>query len=355
MQRKSNLIFYLLFFALCITTMSCKKEQLSDANFNPSKDIYYTFADTLSNLTVTFSDDSKGAAKYFWDFGDGATSTQANPTHTYADSGKIKRYTITRVATGPAGYRDTVRNVIAIYSAIPQIKLQNTSGVSGNGKYRIWFPNYAYYQFAKKMDFYLITNGGTPTLQKTVDLSQNAYQNGSSDYYAPFDIGNFDATTVNQNYKLKIVATGSAGKTKDVTVDIVPQITRARLLSAQLWNMPTGWAVGAKIDLAITSDQLYTGDPNNIRQGYTSVQNCMPWNLNGFISNGNLNSFFRLRRINASGIVDDQKDFFNINILVSLLPPTAKLFDKVDKTFQGISLNGSLDANAQLKIFYQYE
>jgi len=50
-----------------------------------------------------------------------------------------------------------------------------------------------------------------------------------------------------------------------------------------------------------------------------------------------------------------KRTFFNINILVSLLPPTAKLFDKVDKTFQGISLNGSLDANAQLKIFYQYE
>lgn len=40
---------------------------------------------------VTFTDASVGATSWFWDFGDGTTSTQQNPTHTYANGGN---YTI---------------------------------------------------------------------------------------------------------------------------------------------------------------------------------------------------------------------------------------------------------------------
>ncbi len=38
---------------------------------------------TLPNATVSFSNNSIGATSYLWDFGDGNTSTQINPTHTY--------------------------------------------------------------------------------------------------------------------------------------------------------------------------------------------------------------------------------------------------------------------------------
>ncbi|MBN1134218.1 MAG: PKD domain-containing protein [Methanosarcinaceae archaeon] len=42
-------------------------------------------------LTMQFTDASIGATEWFWDFGDGNTSTDQNPTHTYADIGE---YTI---------------------------------------------------------------------------------------------------------------------------------------------------------------------------------------------------------------------------------------------------------------------
>lgn len=49
----------------------------------------FSFAANNCNnkLLVQFSDSSKGAITYLWYFGDGNTSTQANPTHTYAKAG----------------------------------------------------------------------------------------------------------------------------------------------------------------------------------------------------------------------------------------------------------------------------
>ena len=53
-------------------------------------------------LSVTFTDASTapGAASWLWDFGDGTTSTQQNPTHVYTEEG---RYTVRLTVTGSAG------------------------------------------------------------------------------------------------------------------------------------------------------------------------------------------------------------------------------------------------------------
>jgi PKD repeat protein len=45
------------------------------------------FTYTLEGLTATFTNTSSYATDYLWDFGDGATSTETNPVHTYADNG----------------------------------------------------------------------------------------------------------------------------------------------------------------------------------------------------------------------------------------------------------------------------
>ena len=37
---------------------------------------------------VEFTDESVGADNVFWDFGDGNTSTERNPTHTYEENGE---------------------------------------------------------------------------------------------------------------------------------------------------------------------------------------------------------------------------------------------------------------------------
>jgi len=52
-------------------------------------------------LTVTFTDTSMGdITGWSWDFGDGSTSTEQNPVHTYAKTGN---YSVLLTVTGPAG------------------------------------------------------------------------------------------------------------------------------------------------------------------------------------------------------------------------------------------------------------
>lgn len=58
---------------------------------------------------VNFRDRSNGVVNtWAWDFGDGTTSTQTNPSHTYTTAGT---YTITLVTTGPAGTDTATRNL----------------------------------------------------------------------------------------------------------------------------------------------------------------------------------------------------------------------------------------------------
>jgi PKD repeat protein len=73
-----------------------------------------------SNLTATFSDrstDSDGSiATYSWDFGDGSTSTQANPTKTYATPAV---YTVKLTVTDNGGLSHTKSAPVAVGISTP--------------------------------------------------------------------------------------------------------------------------------------------------------------------------------------------------------------------------------------------
>ncbi|MDT0676547.1 PKD domain-containing protein [Autumnicola musiva] len=58
------------------------------------------FTVDADDLTVTFTNTSENAVSYAWDFGDGNTSTEENPTHTYAAEGT---YTVVLTTTGEDG------------------------------------------------------------------------------------------------------------------------------------------------------------------------------------------------------------------------------------------------------------
>ncbi len=59
----------------------------------------------MAPLTVHFTNATTGATVYQWNFGDGSTSSQANPTHTYTTLGS---FTVTLVATGVSGCADSL-------------------------------------------------------------------------------------------------------------------------------------------------------------------------------------------------------------------------------------------------------
>ncbi len=55
--------------------------------------------------TVNFTNTSAGAVSYEWNFGDGGTSTTANPGHVYTTNGN---YNVRLIATNAAGCKDTI-------------------------------------------------------------------------------------------------------------------------------------------------------------------------------------------------------------------------------------------------------
>jgi hypothetical protein len=67
---------------------------------------------TFAPAYVIFTNKStNGSSQFLWDFGDGQTSTEANPIHTYNDNGT---YTITLKARNTAGWSSVVSKVLTL-------------------------------------------------------------------------------------------------------------------------------------------------------------------------------------------------------------------------------------------------
>ena len=77
---------------------SCKKAEAPKAAFAYEND----------GLVVTFTNMSKNADSYTWEFGDGQTSTEANPVHTYAENGDYSVVLTAKGEGGEAKYSETV-------------------------------------------------------------------------------------------------------------------------------------------------------------------------------------------------------------------------------------------------------
>lgn len=114
--------------------------QVPSANFGNSTDSvcggFVQFIDSSSNVPNT----------WFWDFGDGGTSTTANPVHQYAASGT---YTVQMIVSNPNGSDTLTRSiqVVVLPDVVPNagpdisvcagdtLQLQATGGVTYS-----WFP-----------------------------------------------------------------------------------------------------------------------------------------------------------------------------------------------------------------------
>lgn len=111
MKNKSNILNLAWVIALALSMLlysSCTK----DADpLPPIASFQFVVSDT-NGLMVAFTNYSKYATSYSWDFGDGVgTSTEINPTYSYADGGT---YIATLTAINELGTKDHSKDVKAI-------------------------------------------------------------------------------------------------------------------------------------------------------------------------------------------------------------------------------------------------
>ncbi len=91
--------------------LSCKKEE--EAGPRPVANFTHAGGDCTAPCQVTFTNDSQHATSYAWNFGDGTTSTEASPSHTYQAGGT---FTVALIAIGRQG-TDTTTQVLTLKRA----------------------------------------------------------------------------------------------------------------------------------------------------------------------------------------------------------------------------------------------
>ena len=106
-------------FGACIDSISKKITVLTPAvpAFTPSATVS---CDSL--FTVSFKDQSVNASNWFWNFGDGKTSTQQNPTHTFTGFGN---YTVSLTVSNSVGCSGSITKSNLIQNRKPYLQLNS--------------------------------------------------------------------------------------------------------------------------------------------------------------------------------------------------------------------------------------
>jgi len=85
------------------------------------------FTTTAVGLDIDFNDASTNASGWYWNFGDGDTSTSQNPAHTYTNIGW---YAVTQIVSNTCGPNDTI--VDSIFVCTPPLADYTFNVVSGS-------------------------------------------------------------------------------------------------------------------------------------------------------------------------------------------------------------------------------
>lgn len=102
-----------------------------DPEPTPAEKPVADFTSAVDGLTVTFTNASKNATSYKWDFGDGETSKEASPKHEYASAGE---YTVSLTAANADGATAKKEAKVTV-AGKPQAYFTYTALEGRDGKY----------------------------------------------------------------------------------------------------------------------------------------------------------------------------------------------------------------------------
>ncbi len=177
------------------------------------------FSTTINHLSVNFTDQSSGTPPltYAWDFGDGATSSQASPSHVYASAGT---FPVTLTVTNSAG-SDNQTQPVTVTQENTSITLLNPNG---GEKWQQGSIQTLRWNYAGDPGTHVKIEAlrGTQVLA-TVTSSYPIGLGGSGSYNLTFPYG----TPLGSDYFIKVTSTSNATytDTSDAPFTIIPPIT----------------------------------------------------------------------------------------------------------------------------------
>lgn len=151
-------------------------------------------------LTVLFSDSSLGATTWFWDFGDGITSNQQHPSHTYVSD---SIYDVTLITSNGIGCFDTLLMSSLIYVVTDSLNIILSDTSLGCLPYPVDFSNNVIGNYSWLWDFgdgttssnplptHVYTVPGTYTVSLSTQTANGCYLYISN--YSTFVIEDFTA------------------------------------------------------------------------------------------------------------------------------------------------------------------
>ncbi|MBK5722201.1 PKD domain-containing protein [Dysgonomonas sp. Marseille-P4677] len=104
-MNKKLFLYIFCLSLLIIEFSSCRDNDIISSEIVEGDVPVAKFTFEADAMNVKFVDQSAGAESYYWNFGDGTTSTQQSPEHTYATAGN---YVVTLKVNSNAGYSDQV-------------------------------------------------------------------------------------------------------------------------------------------------------------------------------------------------------------------------------------------------------
>lgn len=268
---------FLLFVAILgiITINSCKKDEPKP---KPTADFAYTGGGCTAPCAVLFENKSKDASSYSWDFGDGTTSSDPNPTKTYNVGGT---YTVSLTANGEGGTSQTSKQVLIQQSTQSQLPTANfTFTGAGTAPSNVSFTNTSTNATSYSWDF------GDGTSSTAVNPNKT-YTTGGS-------------------FSVILTATNAAGNNQiSKIVNIAAPPTKVKITKVTITNMPFVDGNGSSWDFLSGPDVFF----NIIDQASNVLVNGTSSRINDVTSSmlpisWNFTTPFEITDFNVSRFID---------------------------------------------------
>jgi len=225
--KMKKVLFLLVAIIGLMTINSCKKDM---TKLKPTADFAYTGGGCTAPCAVLLENKSKDATSFNWDFGDGTTSIETNPTKTYNIGGT---YTITLTATGEGGTGQTSKQVLIQQSTQSQLPTANfTFTGAGTAPSNVSFTNTSTNSISYSWDF----GDGTSS---TLVNPNHSYTTGGS-------------------FSVILTATNTAGNNQiSKIVNIASPPTKVKITKVTITNMPFVDGSGSSWDFSSGPDVFF--------------------------------------------------------------------------------------------------